>query len=234
MDLDRFFRRFDELFPPSYRENPNGQMTPGIRLRSDPCPDVSGKASLRKLQLLDAAVASMGHEEAYLEVGTFVGKSLISATLLNPERRIYACDNFSEFEDNSLDRLMGNLSRYDLADRVTFFDDDFRQVIDPELISDPVGVYFYDGAHDEQSHFDAIHLAERVLADEALVIIDDWRFAPDSRSYAQHGTQRAVDLSDAVWEKRFELPARRNGDLELWWNGVAVYAFRRRGVGAVD
>jgi hypothetical protein len=100
-------------------------------------------------------------------------------------------------------------------------------VLNREKIPQPIGLYFYDGAHDEDSQYEGIRQAEPLLAGKALVIVDDWRFAEDSRSYAQRGTQRAIAESANEWQLLYELPARFNGDRALWWNGVAVLAFRR-------
>ncbi len=84
-----------------------------------------------------------------------------------------------------------------------------------------------DGAHDEESQFLGVRMAEDLLADNAVVIVDDWRHAKDSESYAEAGTKRAISDSPNEWSIRHVLPARYNGDLELWWNGVGVLRFKR-------
>jgi hypothetical protein len=96
------------------------------------------------------------------------------------------------------------------------------------MIPIPVGVYFYDGAHDEKSQYLAIKNVELLLAKEAVVVIDDWRFAEDSRSYAKVGTEKAIAESANDWMMLYELPARYNGDRAMWWNGVCVFAFKVR------
>ena len=201
----------------------------------DPCPDVIGMASPKKLQLLNKAVAFLPKDgsECYLEVGTFQGKSLIAALLDNPGVMAVACDDFSQFDDSvspkNLESLRKNIARYRLSEQVRYFNCDFR-----ELLSSwqhhhfpPVGVYFYDGAHDEQSQYLGIRLVESLLADQAVVIVDDWRYADDSQSYAEAGTKRAIGQSKNKWSLEHVLPARFNGDLEQWWNGVAVLSFQR-------
>jgi predicted O-methyltransferase YrrM len=186
--------------------------------------------SIKKQRLLRTAFSCLPPGEAYLEIGTFQGKSLLSAMAGNPRRPVYACDNFSEFQDrNSLQRLTANLRDHDAVERVTFFDGDFRAILSREHISDPVGLYFYDGAHDLDSQRDGVALAEPLLADEALVLVDDWRLAEDSGSYAEAGTREALEHSRQDWELLYELPARWNGDHGMWWNGIGVLAFRRRG-----
>lgn len=229
MNTAEFLRWFERAFPLARRNRPAWWYEYRLARRwADPCPAVQGMTAPRNQRLLGLAVAGLSPSEAYLEIGTFQGKTLVSALVGNPVCPAYACDNFSEFAGvASLPLLEGNLARYGLSDRVTFLNADFRTVLTRRVIGHPVGVYLYDGAHDEGSQYDGIALAEPILADEALVIVDDWRHAPDSGSYAEAGTRRAIADSHAQWEILFELPARRNGDLAMWWNGVGVLRFRR-------
>ncbi|OPX28569.1 MAG: hypothetical protein B1H08_05700, partial [Candidatus Omnitrophica bacterium 4484_171] len=94
----------------------------------------------------------------------------------------------------------------------------------------PIGLYFYDAAHDEKNQYLAIKKVEPFLSKRALVIIDDWRFAEDSQSYAKAGTERAISESNNKWQLLYDLPARFNGDKKMWWNGVAVFKFNREDV----
>jgi predicted O-methyltransferase YrrM len=203
--------------------------------RKDPYPDVAGMASIKKLRLLNLAVSLLPQDrfECYLEIGTYRGKSLIAALDGNPGRPAIACDNFSEFEEPSFPQnqaiLEKNIARYGLAEQVQFFDSDFRSLLQTwrEKKLPRIGVYFYDGAHDEESQCLAIQMAEEYLADQAIVIIDDWRFESDSPSGAQAGTKRAIEASKNKWDLVRVLPASYNGDLEQWWNGVGLLTFER-------
>src|SRR5262249_37950847 len=235
MNTALFLRRFERAFPLRRRTRPNPLLRYGfLRRLVDPCPTVLGMTAPKNQKLLRLAFSCLGTEEAYLEVGTYQGKTLISALLGNPHRPAYACDNFSEFAGpDSRAILNRNLARSGLAGRATFLDADFRSVLRPDVIPHRVGLYLYDGAHDEPSQYDGIALAEPLLADEALVLVDDWRQAPDSGSHAQAGTRRAIAASRHEWQVCYELPARWNGDLEMWWNGMAVLRFRRTKGGRV-
>jgi predicted O-methyltransferase YrrM len=225
-----FLTAFERRFPARTRGVPATRYTLGlIRRLIDPCPTVRGMTAPRNQRLLNLAVAHLPEGEAYLEVGVFQGKTLISALRGNPRRPAYACDNFSEFEgSSSLAVLRHNLAHHGLDDSVTFLNTDFRTALLAGSIAHQAGVYFYDGAHDEQSQYEGILLAERVLADEALVIVDDWRYAPDSGSRAEAGTLRAMADSNNNWTVLLTLPARHNGDNAMWWNGVGILRFRRR------
>ncbi len=229
MDVTKFRQAFWILFNGPQRNQPNQELwDPEVYRALDPCPDVEGKLSLKKQHLLNLAYRLLPENEAYLEVGTYHGKSLLSALIGNPLRPTYACDNFSEFDLNSLAITQKNLKNYSLAEAVTFYDCDFREIFISDRLPNPIGLYFYDGAHDEESQYMGIKLVEPFLADEALVIVDDWRFAPDSLSYAERGTLRAADESEHGWQLLYNLPARCNGDLAMWWNGVGVLAFQRQ------
>ena len=135
------------------------------------------------------------------------------------------CDSFSEYdlEGTNKNSLLSNLKKYGLENQVKLFDCDFVSLLSrwKECQLPPVGVYFYDGAHDQNSQFQTISLCEPFLSDKALVV-DDWRFAPDSQSYAKVGTVRAIAQSKNQWTLLEELPARFNGDLEQWWNGLGI------------
>lgn len=236
MQLECFIEKFEAVFPEHRRSKPSGlwERIKLFRAFSDPCPDVAGMASLRKLQLLNLAVSFLpaDGDECYLEVGTYQGKSLIAALVGNINRMAVACDNFSEFTASateSVSILQKNLASYGLSESVRFYNEDFLTLFEKwqTYKLPPVGVYFYDGAHDELSQYEAIRAVEPILANEALVIIDDWRYAEDSGSYAEAATRRAIAESPNTWRIQWVLPARYNGDLAMWWNGVVVLLFSR-------
>lgn len=202
----------------------------------DPCPDVLGMASPKKLKLLNAAVRFLPQDgsECYLEVGTFQGKSLIGALLGNPQRLAVACDNFTLFDNPAAPQnkitVERNLTRYGLTGQVRLYDCDFQALLATwHAKSLPrVGVYFYDGAHDEESQYLGIRLIEGLLADPAIVLVDDWRHAPDSNSYAEMGTRRAIAESANRWRLEHVFTARHNGDVGEWWNGVGLLTFEAK------
>lgn len=226
MNIELFRKKIWTTFKGTARNKPDTD--PLYPMCVDNCPNIEGMTSPRKQCLLNIAYGLLAEDEAYLEVGTYHGKSLISAMLNNPSRATYACDNFSEFDVNCFNITKDNLLLYGFQNRVTFFDMDFHNIYTASRLPCKLGVYFYDGAHDYQSQFDAIQLVEPFLADEALVIVDDWRFALDSGSYARAATLDAIEKSPHKWKIIYELNARFNGDKELWWNGVGVLSFKRK------
>lgn len=189
---------------------------------SDPLSEVEGMASPLKLRLLNSLYS---HCNSYLEIGTYKGKSLIGAMLYNTKKdRVTCIDNFSEFGGN-LETLLENLNKFNFKNDVEVFDGDFNNIV-PKLVRDDhrkYDLYFYDGAHDYGSQFKGIRLVEPLLADEAVVVVDDWRHAPDSLSFAEKGTIDAIAASKRSWVPLLTIPARYNGDMEWGWNGVTVF-----------
>jgi predicted O-methyltransferase YrrM len=186
--------------------------------------DVPGMATESKLALLNLAAASLEPGEAYLEVGSFKGLSLIGAMLGNQHARFYAIENFLEFNLDSgatRDELLGNLGRWVDRRRLELLEGDcFRLLRRERLLEAPVGVYFYDGAHGRLPHYLALGVAERWLADRALVVVDDASWPMVARA-----TERYL-AAHPGYELLFDLAAEREED-PRWWNGLRVYAFRR-------
>jgi predicted O-methyltransferase YrrM len=234
MDTGQFCARFEReiLHNPFFRLAAVRPFNRLARKILDPCRGVMGMASYKKLKLMNLVASLIPEDECYLEVGTFQGKSLVAALKGNPRVKAVACDNFSEFDGSGGNRmaLERNLGRYHLRDRVQFFDMDFRQLLARwrELQLPRIGAYFYDGAHDKASQYDGIKQAEPLLADRALLVVDDWRLAEDSGSYAEAGTLQAISESSNDWRILYVLTARRNGDLDQWWNGMGLLGFERK------
>jgi predicted O-methyltransferase YrrM len=219
MDLEAFQAALPAVFAGDL-----GADQPVDRRFRDLLADVPGMATENKLALLNVAAANLGPGEAYLEVGSFKGLSLIGAMLGNEERRFYAIENFLEFSlDGEATRaeLLDNLARWVGPRRAQLLEGDcFDLLRRSSPLHEPVGVYFYDGAHGRLPHYLALGVAERWLSDRALVVVDDasWpivRRATD-RYLAAHPGYRLL----------FDLPAEHEED-PRWWNGVRVYAFER-------
>lgn len=184
--------------------------------------DVEGMGSENKLALLNHAASLLDPGEVYVEVGTWKGSSIIAAMLGNPAARFHGFDDFSEphSEPDELRRaLMENLRRHGVEERLDFHEGNAFRLL-RERVREPVGAYFYDGDHSLLAHHLALAVAEPLLSDEALVIIDDtaWpavRMAT-GRYVARHpGYTRLLDL-----------PSRHDFD-PRWWTGLAVYRWRR-------
>jgi predicted O-methyltransferase YrrM len=219
MDLEAFPAALAGLFGGDLRAD-----HPVDRRFREVLADVPGMATENKLALLNLAAAHLAPGEAYLEVGSFKGLSLIGAMLGNEDRRFYAIENFLEFNldgDRARTELEGNLARWVGPGRARLLEGDcFDLLRSGAPLEEPVGVYFYDGAHGRLPHYLALGVAEPWLADRALVVIDDasWPMVVQAtdRYLAAHPGYRLL----------FDLAAEHEED-PRWWNGVRVYAFER-------
>jgi len=178
-------------------------------------------ATENKLMLLNLAVARLAPEEVYVEVGCYQGASIVGAARRNTAAKIFACDNFSQFEGTE-DILRHNIERY-APGQVEFFNLPARDF----LLRAPwrparIGAYFFDGGHSFADQFEGLQYALPSFADDALVIIDD----------TNKREARAADALFARMVPGFELVldlrTPRNHH-PTWWNGVQVFRFRRAG-----
>jgi predicted O-methyltransferase YrrM len=186
--------------------------------------DVAGFTGPNELAVLQAAAAAMPHDEAYLEVGTFKGRSICAAVQDNSGKDFYAMENFLEFGMQGVearDELMSNLSGHAAEANVALLEGDcFRLMADRALVKKPVGVYFYDGEHTLLSHYLALAVVEPLLADEALVLVDDASWPVVQRAHrlflARHREWSVV----ATWDAP-------GPDDPRWSNGLHALVFRR-------
>jgi len=147
----------------------------------------------------------------YLEIGIWKGSTFVAANYGNDNYAV-GIDNFSEFA-NPMNDLHRNLQL--LKNKYQFIQSDCFEV---DISKFPLfDVYFYDGCHDEEAQYKGMQYYNPVLANEFILIVDDWNW-----DYVRNGTRRAI--SDLKWNivKEWELYARWNQDTENWWNGLFV------------
>lgn len=162
----------------------------------------------------------------YLEVGTYAGSTLVSALYGNESTVLMAdaIDDYSQF--GGWETFQAVTEKYLKPGQFTFHKKDFREVT-PESFAErrdsiPVSVYFYDGGHTLHDHEDAVNHFWPCLADEFILIVDDWN-EPQVRAGTKIGLGRQ---SHEIIQQR-ELPSRGNGDVEQWWNGLFVAVIRK-------
>jgi protein O-GlcNAc transferase len=202
---------------------------PSVRPKSDRFAQVlarvRGMTSPGVLQLLNFAVACLEGDEAYCEVGCFQGATLVGALLGHPGRRAYAADNFAQFDPHRRNRavLLHNLAAFGLLGQVRFHDQDGEDfLLGLRGGGARVGVYLYDGAHDYRSQLLGLLLAVPLLAERALLVVDDGNW-PAVR-------QAAFDFLAARPEGRLLLDLPTPGNCHpTFWNGVLVLGWDAHG-----
>ena len=193
---------------------------PSDRSLSNILGEIPGMATENKLALLNAAVAALGPDEVYVEVGCYKGATLVGAAAGNPDARIFACDNFVQF-DGAAAALRLTLDARTAPGQVSFHDLDFREFFAaapwrPKRI----GAYFYDGGHSFREQYDGLALALHHLADDSVVIIDD------TNKRAARSANQLVARSVPGLELILNLRTTGNHS-PTWWNGVQLYRYRR-------
>lgn len=207
----------------------DGQVAWAIRMADagvSPLPEsvynIHGMSSRKTRRLLNHLCSIPGRR--YLEVGSWKGSTLVSALFGNESsvERAVAVDNFSEF-DGPKAELQRNISAFlgAFGDRLDFVEADCWEYA-PRLGADRFNVYFYDGPHEEVDQYNAFASFDHALEDPFVCLVDDWNHPP-----VPQGTARAFrDLRYHVL-REWVLPARFNGDLDHWWNGLYVAVVRK-------
>lgn len=150
----------------------------------------------------------------YLEVGTYMGASLISAAHRNPGR-FTGIDNFSEFQ-GTRQALDANLKR--AGDNIAFYEGDCWTADRAQFQN--VNVYYYDGNHRLESQVNGITYFYPCLANEFILMVDDHDWPEPAE-----GTRMALEALKFQVEFRLEIHDRDNK--KGWWNGLLVLLCRK-------
>ena len=168
----------------------------------------------------------LSEDVKYLEIGVWKGSTFISALYHNNFESAVGNDNFAEFiqEEDSMKiandfhnnlMLLGD----EWPEGLYFVQDNFRNLpaffVPNKFLK--FNIYFYDGGHSVQDHYDAFKILDPHLEDEFIAIVDDWNMEA-----AKAGTRKAFEelKYKVVYER--ELPADYNGDFQKWWDGFYV------------
>jgi protein O-GlcNAc transferase len=214
-------RRYTDRLPGCFHDWSTPSVRPVSQRYGEVLGRVRGLTTANILQTLNLAVNCLEDNEVYCEVGCFQGATLIGALLEHPACTAYAVDNFSEFDGEGRNQriLSENLAAFGLRDRVHFHNQDFETfLLDHRPFDMKIGAYLYDAAHDYRSTLMGLLLVAPLLADRALIFLDD--------SNGASVKQAAWDFMAARHECRllFDLPTSRNGE-PTFWNGLLILAW---------
>lgn len=153
----------------------------------------------------------------YLEVGCWKGSTLISALYGHKGIKHWAIDNFCEYHGS--EEILRSNCDVELGLTPNFFNADCF-ALDPvkEGITD-VNVYFYDGWHSEEAQYKALTHFYPSLADNFILIVDDWGGTEGIPVRA--GTCRAIKDLGLHYIFFAELS-------DGWWNGLLVAVLGKR------
>jgi predicted O-methyltransferase YrrM len=209
VDAGRFLAELPRLFD----DYPRSEHPRDRRLQ----PVAEGVESLARennLALLNLAASLLARDEAYVEVGVYHGASLIASMLGNEGKRFVGIDTFG-FRDATLEGVEANLERFGLPRPEILVGDAFELVPGGALDGVPIGVWYYDAAHDYHSHVEGLRIAEPLLAPGALVIVDDTDWTDVDRALDDY-------LAAQPRAKRILTLDGKSRGFPQWWEGVQV------------
>jgi hypothetical protein len=185
--------------------------------------DVEGMSSPKVCVLLNQLVARMDPGEHYLEIGTWKGRTLLSAAHDNPGRICFACDKFrmwgrhTGWGHRARRTLLDNVERHrGRGAEIRFFDMPARRLFERRLVPRPIGVYFYDGGHSHDDTREGLRCVGPLLAERSVIVVDDWN-DPGVRRGAFAGVADAG--LDVLWHRHLHGDHDETG----FWNGVGVF-----------
>jgi hypothetical protein len=154
----------------------------------------------------------------YLEVGVFVGHSLMSAALHNPEVECIGIENFAVHAD--MERLAYVLKHH-MPDNARVLNASFVDLL-PRMTeyAGKVTVYYYDGSHSHKDTLLGLYMALPLMAPKSYILIDDMTL-----NQVRHAKNRFVNANDEWEEVLCIVPPRElviKKTFRNWYNGFCV------------
>ena len=204
---DRFVAALSELFD----DFPDSDRPSGRRF-DDIIAAVPNLSTESTLALLNAAASMLESGETYVEVGSYMGASLIGAMRGNEDKDFVAIDRF---DWASRERFDANLARFE-STGATIIEGDAFAILESTLLERrQIGAFFWDADHTHKGQLRGLRDIEQRLAPGALLICDN-ADRPD--------VSRAIDdwlLEQPRASPVLELGGRTRG--RPWWHdGIRV------------
>jgi hypothetical protein len=164
----------------------------------------------------------------YLEIGCWKGSTACSAIYSNSKAVATLIDNWSQFE-GPREEFNSNLLRCMLSNNtsraVECIDEDFKTVKYDS--TKKYNIYFFDGPHTEDDHFESLVRTYNALDEEFIFICDDWNWTAvrDSTKKSIENLNLNVAYSIEVFSKGKE--AGNEGQFSDWHNGYFIAVCRK-------
>jgi len=175
-----------------------------------------GFSSSRIEHLLNRLAEAMPESERYFEVGTLEGRTIEAAAYGNDNKQFFAFDPGIKYGTQPTK----------FAPNVFFYTMSYQAWLPATRIAGvmPIGVAFYDGDHSAEATREFFTLIAPHLADEAVVVLDDW-----DRESVRDG---AFSIGDESWRLLRECPEYTDGltcapQRFGYYFGVGIWGFRR-------
>jgi predicted O-methyltransferase YrrM len=176
MDADRFLAAVPGLFD----DFPNSERPAGRRF-DDIIATVPNLSTENNLALLNLAASLLPAAESYVEVGSFMGASLIGAMRGNEDKNFVAIDRFEAtaqpFSSSgslvSREAFEANLERFGATGATVIEGDAFEVLESPQLEHLEVGVFFWDADHTHAGQLRGLRDIQPRLTPGAVLIVDN-------------------------------------------------------------
>jgi hypothetical protein len=142
----------------------------GVHSALRPLLDVPRMSTMAIGAVLNLAVASMPPGQAFVNVGTWHGYTLLAAMAGNPDALCVGIDDFSE-HGGPREEFNRRFERF-RTPRHSFHDMDYRDYL-AGIHEGPIGVYLYDGEDSYEAELEALRAGEPFFAGGCLVMADD-------------------------------------------------------------
>ncbi len=163
--------------------------------------------------------------EHYWECGSHCGSSLVSAVYGNHNlKSAVGVDNFCLFSEGQDVRktFHDNCDRH-IKGKYKLLETDYFGITEKDL-SAPIDLYLFDGEHSYEHQYKGITHYAPLLADEAIVIVDDFNWLPVNK-----GTMDGIRDSGLKVEYFMPLYSGFESDCSDrgWWNGIACFLIKK-------
>ncbi len=185
--------------------------------------DIPGLSSPRVCRYLNELVRLMDPDETYLEIGTYRGRTLLSAAWNNHGKRCVGCDKFRFWGrftgPGFLARraLLANVSKHQPhTATIEVHSTTSRELFRRQLVRGPVGVYFYDGDHSYEGTHHGVCAAAPLLARRSVLLMDDY-----NDPVIRCATREAIAAAGlrVLWHRKLAGDHSETG----FWNGLGVF-----------
>jgi hypothetical protein len=203
VDLNLFYEVLNTVLAPEYEY---------LRSRAMPLADIQRMSTFPIAAILAVIIKHLPPGQIYLNIGVWYGFTLFAGMLLEPQGACVGVDNFSQFGGPRA-QFYQDFERFQTGPHQRFYEMDYQDYF--QRHAEPIGLYFYDGAHDYASQYQALVLAEPWLAPGAFILVDDTNLeAP---------RQATIDFVRNYPGYRFlgDLPTCMTGH-PTFWNGLLI------------
>ena len=166
----------------------------------------------------------------YLEIGSWIGSTSCSASYKN-KLKISCVDNWSETFENikePRDLFLLNINKcLEKETEFQLYDIDFRH-LDYKTIG-KFNIFFVDGPHHREDHYDVIKIAQDALESEYILIVDDWNW-----KQVREGTFEAIKDLKLNIQSNIEIRTTQDdlrplfeGKFTDWHNGYSFFVLKK-------